>query len=985
MLAVADSICYHTYIRHPEDNYLYLLGADALFRVQLIELNEQLDSLIERSDFCSALMFVVDICCGKLADRNTTTIKTANFRANAFRKIPELVSQLLEQTMDGIDSGHIDELIVYYKQNFHVLIRACVSTSHFNLLYETIYSRVQKDTLCRSTFLEMLEEFVLENVLFQPPPSLVNDYLNYLLCEGQIPQFEQSVIRLPVESMDLHQVMSACKEHQLFDATCYVFNNAMKDYITPLNEQFELLSRFVHKQVLSDHEIVQVGRAYPHGDLPDENLALTVPLETYKFIVQLRSSFSTSSRSSSPQNISPKFNELQSFPHLNILLKFDALQFFNVISTCADAPVFAKCEGRLKRLVDMLISKCVEEDDVENEDIDLINELGPLLITFINGLLQKGAIPKDVYLFTKLIERVFLRRAFPSHRVQKVAEQSAVELLRLVPEIDLDKILEIAQPVPYIHVCAYIFTMRREYFKLLECFLADPLEPLNVFPTMVDLLNSLREAEQQESLRQFVRQKLERLCLLDSLKTAEFVLSNFPELLIECRSTPKKLPLSFLNNCFRIRREQNFKTLTGGEEELDELFFDYYFEQTIKQQKTELDLLDSKLVDELRYWLPLGSFSDFCLNISMKQPKGLLVECSTLLLLSRGHISRAFEHLFNEGILNKCSQSCVNFLLELTATYPTEAQDGDWLHKLFKHLLNTLQIKSVMDKQEKDPFSNLLGSDSPLQRVFNAIIEFDDGRMNYNSKQQIPIISLIEELFSHKSCQNLKFSSSFKNLLRQMLLVMEVRLVMKKSTKDCVAKELINKWAKLALKRGAFAQTTLQNKTLTTNQTIFPTSSNNQNNNIQSQMDPSLLRCFCCDQRIIKSFYLFSCGHVMHLECINELERKCLCERERNVDNDGEDINKNYYENGESSDSSSDSTPPLERLRRRKVKEAAALASSIPTITNEERQSVSAVFKELELAFPLNPGPRPTSSCHLFKQQSQNLQKHGSTSSFAPT
>jgi len=65
----------------------------------------------------------------------------------------------------------------------------------------------------------------------------------------------------------------------------------------------------------------------------------------FQFIVQLRSSFSTSSRSSSPQNISPKFNELQSFPHLNILLRFDALQFFNVISTCADAPVFAKCEG----------------------------------------------------------------------------------------------------------------------------------------------------------------------------------------------------------------------------------------------------------------------------------------------------------------------------------------------------------------------------------------------------------------------------------------------------------------------------------------------------------------------------------------------------------------------------------------------------------------------------------------------------------------
>uniref|UniRef100_A0A915LM23 Vacuolar protein sorting-associated protein 8 central domain-containing protein n=1 Tax=Meloidogyne javanica TaxID=6303 RepID=A0A915LM23_MELJA len=465
-------------------------------------------------------------------------------------------------------------------QNFHVLIRACVSTSHFNLLYETIYSRVQKDTLCRSTFLEMLEEFILENVLFQPPPSLVNDYLNYLLCEGQIPQFEQSVIRLPVESMDLHQVMTACKEHQLFDATCYIFNNAMKDYITPLNgyqmEQFELLSRFVHKQVLSDHEIVQgnklllylscclVGRAYPHGDLPDENLALTVPLETYKFIVQLRSSFSTSSRSSSPQNISTKFNELQSFPHLNILLKFDALLFFNVISTCADAPVFAKCEGRLKRLVDMLISKCVEEEDEENDDIDLINELGPLLITFINGLLQKGAIPKDAYLFTKLIERVFLRRDFPSLRIQKIAEQSAVELLRLVPEIDLDKILEIAQPVPYIHLCAYIFTVRCEYFKLFEIFLANPLEPFSSFKNLLrqillsmELCISMRRATRDCVVNELM-QKWSKLALKSSCKIEKNIGNDDSSSDSSSDSTP---PLERL----RIRKVNSIPTITNKE------------------------------------------------------------------------------------------------------------------------------------------------------------------------------------------------------------------------------------------------------------------------------------------------------------------------------------------------------------------------------------------------------------------------------------
>jgi len=28
--------------------------------------------------------------------------------------------------------------------------------------------------------------------------------------------------------------MTACKEHQLLDGICYVLNNAMRDYISPL-------------------------------------------------------------------------------------------------------------------------------------------------------------------------------------------------------------------------------------------------------------------------------------------------------------------------------------------------------------------------------------------------------------------------------------------------------------------------------------------------------------------------------------------------------------------------------------------------------------------------------------------------------------------------------------------------------------------------------------------------------------------------------
>jgi hypothetical protein len=61
--------------------------------------------------------------------------------------------------------------------------------------------------------------------------------------------------------------------------------------------------------------------------------------------------------------------------------------------------------------VDVLISKCVEDESVginTGDGGDLCTELGPLLITFVSGLLEKGAIPKDICLLTQVINNLFV-------------------------------------------------------------------------------------------------------------------------------------------------------------------------------------------------------------------------------------------------------------------------------------------------------------------------------------------------------------------------------------------------------------------------------------------------------------------------------------------------------------------------------------------------------------------------------------------------
>lgn len=97
---------------------------------------------------------------------------------------------------------------------------------------------------------------------------------------------------------------------------------------------------------------------------------------------------------------------------------------------------------------------------VNNVDSD---DFGPTLLSFIATLLQKNAILKDInllmevfYFFKikfyniqnfKLIEKV-LNKNFSNLRLRKNAESSILDLMRNVPELNNENLLNLAKRLP---------------------------------------------------------------------------------------------------------------------------------------------------------------------------------------------------------------------------------------------------------------------------------------------------------------------------------------------------------------------------------------------------------------------------------------------------------------------------------------------------------------------------------------------------------
>ena len=299
-------------------NQMLLLGANTFHVLVIRSWGERLEHLLKNDKVIQAMKLGTEL----YEDPGKALI---GLRGNKERKqnlislkLVGILKKFLSTSMTSkfpVEGG-MGTLTRYFNEIVPPCVDLCIKLHQTDLLFTTVWNTFDQDPFSRAVFLECLEPYILSDQVTRVPPAIVQQYVAHYEAREKFEGLEATLTHLAVDCLDIHQAMSICQQHNLFDAIIYIYNNAMLDYITPVEKLLKLLD---DKTEFSDAEVklgnkllvyisqCLAGRAYPLGDIPSDRVK-QAKYDVYSTITLL------SSRSGDSEN---------SYPHLHTLLQFD--------------------------------------------------------------------------------------------------------------------------------------------------------------------------------------------------------------------------------------------------------------------------------------------------------------------------------------------------------------------------------------------------------------------------------------------------------------------------------------------------------------------------------------------------------------------------------------------------------------------------------------------------------------------------------------
>ncbi|XP_070387453.1 vacuolar protein sorting-associated protein 8 homolog isoform X2 [Dermacentor albipictus] len=505
MVAAAERACYHSMAGC--GSQVLLLGLASVHVLSLRTWLERLELLCQQQLYAEALHLARSL----YRDEAKAVCGLVGKKVRRQRQVATRTQELLE----ALAAGPPDRV--------QLLVPLCVRLAlelreHVPDLLDKLYTLLSIEL--KGKFLDSLPVHVLEGELHSPSPALAKDLVDQLASMGQFELLERCLVCLDVACLDLHQVMTLCWEHHLYDGIIYVHNRALSDFTTPIQELMAVLwqaldsgQQLTDSQVLLGNKLLVyiscclAGRGYPHGELCADQVA-AVKKDVLQCITSLRGA-STDDRAT--------------FPYLRTLLRFSTREFLNVLALAFEEPEFATEVGlaQKQRLVDILLQIMVQSQGF------LPTQVGALFTFLARQLaLPDNNLVVDRFLFEQVLEHL----THPGDETRREERQQALlELLQAggLASVDQAHLLSLAEQSHFYRVCEHLYEKQHLYHKILLCYLDDPSRKLQSFEYARRILASPDVSEQEKSLLQDqLLSSLEALMQVDSRATSQLMLQH---------------------------------------------------------------------------------------------------------------------------------------------------------------------------------------------------------------------------------------------------------------------------------------------------------------------------------------------------------------------------------------------------------------------------------------------------------------------------
>ncbi|KAI1774643.1 Golgi CORVET complex core vacuolar protein 8-domain-containing protein [Hypoxylon cercidicola] len=538
---------------------IFLMGFNDVSIGAVSNWADRLIALMENGDYIGAIQLATSYYTG---DANKLTVglpEDAALRHKMVRdKVMEIMSASLkyafgkrQKSKASIDDQHLQKLA-------ETCFVACQSVGDLDFLFDEMYEWYE-DGNVEGIFLEVLEPYILEKTISTVPPTAVKAMVSHYVSKGWESRLEEMVCHMETATLDIDQITSLCKQHGLYDALIYVWNQALFDYITPLIDLLTLLIPLLQNtsaNLMEDHifevnalkmfpylSYTLTGRVYPTSERMEDDVASQAKAEIYWFLFSGKS-ITWPKGSNKTFLTCPNQEEEPSFPYLRMILEYDAPSFLSALNEAFEDPFLNESQekqlngGTGKDLPEeQIFGLTVDRQYVVSILLEIMNpnDFAPQDTIYLDMFIARNLpkFPQYLLIPGSTLDKVLAGLcSYPGADLAEDAQLSAEYLLSIYQPPDLSIFIPHFKEARFYRILKRIYRNDKQYGKLLQTYFEDPEDQEETFQCIAECLRSQASLpkRQVQDIHDVIKQHSRELVELDPVQAAQTLRSYAPEL-----------------------------------------------------------------------------------------------------------------------------------------------------------------------------------------------------------------------------------------------------------------------------------------------------------------------------------------------------------------------------------------------------------------------------------------------------------------------